>query len=85
MDDHFDNQQKQIDFGMYDAKGREVGARIRTWREVGERPFVMFVSATRNGLYFGATQSSRHFTTESERDMAVEMYLKGARRRAASK
>lgn len=83
------------DFGVVDTKGRAIGAHIRFqvreqvettngygYEGVPGTYFCCYFSATRGGAPYGATQSWNYFTTEKERIVAVEKYLKGAASRA---
>jgi hypothetical protein len=90
-------QSEQINFGINDPRGREVGAKIRTW-ETDFEPiplnfqswhniepghyFTLDVHATRNGVEYGAAQPYKYFKTPSERAKAIERYLTDAKKRA---
>jgi hypothetical protein len=93
-----DMQTTEEDFGTQDAKGRRIGARIRTWETLAETAapdacmyyhlapgtyFTLDVQATRDGTRFGASQHLRYFATAAERDNALARYLIDARKRAA--
>lgn len=87
-------------FGIKDAKGREIGARITLQtieyvalpedatcgyrREPGVVLCYTF-SATRDGKDYGATQPTKHCKSEADRQASIQAYLEGARARAAGK
>lgn len=88
----------QQNFGVQDAKGREIGAIIKTYMTTrvevpGEggwlcdkkyigTHFTYRVHATRNNQYYGATQYEVFCKTAEERQEKIEKYLKDARKRA---
>lgn len=76
-------EERQEQFGIYDSKGREIGARLMTWEADGR--FALVVHATRNDLTFGATQPRRWFDSADDRAKAIERYLSDARRRAMNR
>lgn len=89
------------DFGVKDARGRAIGAKVY-YREIELVEFtpeefqvyyalpagyyyVATMRATRNGVDYGASQPRQYFATEAERDAAVQAYLANAKKRAAKK
>lgn len=84
------------DYGFTDAKGRAVGARVKTYDVayveapadagcvyIGKQPGLYFGLATqglRGGKDFGPG-SYGHYDTAAERDAAAARYLKGHRAR----
>lgn len=85
------------DFGVKDNKGREVGTKIITYMVefVEEKDdarafynvppgtyFGLKVQACRGNIEFGASQRSKRFNTQAERDAAVSKYLRDAKKRA---
>ena len=84
-------------FGIFDPRGREIGAQIRTFDATFEpipegdawyyhmepgHYYALKVWATRDGKPFGAMQSTRFFKTIEERQGAIDKYLKYAQKRA---
>lgn len=45
----------------------------------------LYVAAARDGLHYGASQSTRYFATDAERAAAIAKYLKEAKGRAIKK
>lgn len=88
----------QHNFGIKDAKGREIGAIIKTYmttrveipradgwlckRKYIGTHFTYRVHATRNNEYYGAIQSEVFCKTAEERQEKIEKYLRDARKRA---
>lgn len=86
-----------VSFGTRDGKGRELGTHIHTYtaeftevapgghvyyNKPAGRYFVAEVHATRGQVAYGALQRERYFATPEGRDLYLEKYLKGARKRA---
>ena len=96
--DRTEIRKTHVEFGVIDQRGREIGANISEWEvSMVPLPedhrgcystlapgcyFALRTQATRNGLEYGATQSSRHFSTEAERIRALGSYLRTAELRA---
>lgn len=90
---------EHVDFGIVDGRGRKIGAIVTTYRQdrvpfagsnsglapdsIGIGWFALDVHAARNGVRFGAVQSTRYFESATARDSAIERYLAAARKRAA--
>jgi hypothetical protein len=87
-------EKNQVDFGIVDSRGRKIGACVSTFERTMEfvpedhngcyhlvapgSYFMLRTQATRNGVAYGATQSSRYFKTEEERTHALGRYLRQA-------
>lgn len=94
-----EKETRKVPFGILDARGREIGARITVYREdrvpvegsaallrpeqLGTGWFALDIHATRNGQDYGACQPTSYFKTAEARDEAVERYLTSAKKRAA--
>lgn len=91
---------EHFEFPYVDSRGRKVGARIArfeaTYTEVGQDArswysrapghyFAFHPWATRNGQRYGASQREQFFSTEAEREAAIQKYLKAAFKRASKK
>lgn len=89
---------EHVDFKLLDSRGRKIGATVTTYRKdrvpvagshsllapdsIGTGWFVLDVQATRDGVGFGASQSTRYFESATARDSAIDRYLAAARKRA---
>lgn len=84
------------DFGVYDSKGRAIGAEVtrsvRTYVETKEcygsklapgSYYSVRIQLTKNREWFGATQKLQHFETEAERDAYITKRLAQMKKRAA--
>lgn len=98
-----ETQDEQVDFGLKDAHGRAIGARISRFEFTATptdeflygvyllpegmegRVFAFYPQAMRNDVKYGASQQSRYFRTEAEREAAITEYLRNATKRAAAK
>lgn len=85
-------------FGVFDQKGRELGAKLNLLSETFtafEEPvcgvyynvepgryFSFVPKATRSGVPFGASQAVRRFRTLEERNEAIDKYFRDAEKRA---
>lgn len=91
---------EHINLGAKDKYGREIGTRITTYTiefipapedatsywTVEPGIYQAWIGqATRNGSSYGASQKENRSKTKTGRDMAIEKYIDGARKRATKK
>lgn len=91
------NKVEHYYFHAIDKFNRRIGANVRTYEVdfitapdgtvmgYSVDPGVYFglhVWATRNSVNYGAVQPDRYFKTAQERQVAIDKYLDGARKRA---